>query len=396
MITIKSVEALSAGDTIWDERLKGFGCRRQTNAASYVLKYRVNGRQQFLTLGQHGPLTPDTARKKAKRILGQVANGQDPQAEKAEAKSNAANTLGALVEDYLAYAEKKQRPRYFKETKRHLTKRWKALHSVSVFHLTRRQVSTRLREIEAKHGKAATYQARVALSTLFKWAVGEGYELTNPVAGTNKPKTSKPRKRVLTDAELAEIWAACGDDDYGRIVRLLMLTAQRRDEVGGMLRQEINNDLWTIPGERTKNHREHILPLSKTAKAIISTALRSTNRDFAFGNGPRKKGGKDRGYSGWSKSKAALDLRILEARQKLLGDKAKPLPNWRLHDLRRTADTVMCDRLGVFPHIVEAVLNHVSGHKKGVAGVYNLAQYLDPMRSALDRWSDHIANITRS
>jgi integrase len=394
MITIRTVEALEPGEIVWDTRLKGFGCRRQLRGCSYVLKCRVHGRQQFLTLGQHGPLTPDTARKKAKQILGEVAAGKDPQAEKAEAKSNAAHILGKIVQDYLVYAEKKQRSRYFKETKRHLTKRWKPLHSVSIFHLTRRQVSARLREIEAEHGKAATYQTRVALSTLFKWANGEGYEVTNPVTGTNKPKTSKPRKRVLTDDELKEIWNACEDDDYGRIVRLLMLTAQRRDEVGGLLRHEINNDLWTIPGDRTKNHREHILPLPNAAKAIISTALRSTNRDFAFGNGPRKKGGKDRGYSGWSKSKAELDQRIFEARQKLLGNDAKPMPNWRLHDLRRTADTIMCDRLGVFPHIVEAVLNHVSGHKKGVAGVYNLAQYLEPMREALERWAAHVARIT--
>jgi integrase len=199
---------------------------------------------------------------------------------------------------------------------------------------------------------------------------------------------------VLADSELAEIWRACRDDGHGRIVRLLMLTAQRRDEVGGMRWSEVDEAkrLWTIPDARTKNHREHILPLTATALALLAAQGRS-GREHVFGDGPRCKGDNQRGFSGWSKAKAALDERILAARREA-DPKAKPMPDWRLHDLRRTADTVMNDRLDVLPHIVEAILNHISGHRAGVAGVYNRAKYLGPMRVALERWAAHVEGIT--
>jgi integrase len=218
---------------------------------------------------------------------------------------------------------------------------------------------------------------------------------SSPVLGTNRPAEPKSRERVLTDSELAEIWATFGDDDYGRIVKLLMLTAQRRDEVGGMRWTELDTDknVWTIPSTRTKNHREHTVPLTDAAIALIP--LRREGREHVFGDGPRRKGDSHRGFSGWSKSKAALDARILAARQKAAdaGVEAEPLPDWRLHDLRRTAATVMADRLGVLPHIVEAVLNHVSGHRAGVAGVYNLARYEAEMRAALRTWADYVHGI---
>jgi integrase len=228
---------------------------------------------------------------------------------------------------------------------------------------------------------------------VFNWAIGEGYDIpANPVTGTNKPLMAEPRNRVLSDAELRAIWHACKDDDYGQIVRLLMLTAQRRDEVGGMRWSEVAGNLWTLPSIRTKNHREHILPLAPSALALIEAQPHCNDRDFIFGDGPRRKGGEHRGFSGWSKAKAELDTRILAARRKDDSD-ASPLPHWTLHDLRRTAATVMADRLAVLPHIVEAILNHVSGHRAGVAGVYNRARYEAEMREALDRWACEVSRI---
>jgi integrase len=117
--------------------------------------------------------------------------------------------------------------------------------------------------------------------------------------------------------------------------------------------------------------------------ALALIPHRQTGRDFLFGDGPRRSADPHRGFAGWSKSKAALDARIAEA----LGE---PLPQWTVHDLRRSAATVMADRLGVLPHIVEAILNHVSGHRAGVAGVYNRARYATEMREALERWAEHV------
>jgi len=379
-ITVRAVQGLSAGETISDaghkQAVKGFGVRRQRDAAVYFIKYRIFGRQRFVTIGQHGsPWTPDGARREAKRLLGLVADGKDPQAQKIEAREKAADTLGRVAAEYLTQARKKQRPRSYDEIERHLLINWKPLHPVSVFHLRRRQVAARLAELETERGPVTAARARSALSAMFNWAIREGYDITaNPVAGTNRPAEPKSRERVLSDSELGAVWRACANDDYGRIVRLLMLTAQRRDEVGRMLWAEITGDTWTIPSTRTKNHREHSIPLTEPALAIIAASPRRSDRDCVFGNGRQ-------GFSDWSRAKAALDERIAAKFE------------WRLHDLRRTAATVMADRLGVLPHIVEAVLNHVGGHRAGVAGVYNRAKYQIEMRNALEAWAGHVTKL---
>jgi len=206
---------------------------------------------------------------------------------------------------------------------------------------------------------------------MFAWAIGEGLVEANPVIGTNKASESKSRERVLSDAELAAIWKAAPDNDYGRIVKLLMLTAQRREEIGGLAWSEIDRTgkLIALPSGRTKNNRPHDVPLSDPAMAVLESTPPREGRALVFGIG---KGG----YSGWSRSKEALD------------ESAKLAP-WTLHDLRRSAATRMAD-LGVGPHIVEAVLNHVSGHKSGVAGIYNRSTYAEEKRAALDLWASHL------
>ena len=282
--------------------------------ASYAIpstsSRRVFGRQRFVTIGRHQfALNPDKARREAKRLLGLVAEHKDPQQEKTEARTKAADTIGRVADDYLAHAKKRQKPRSYAETKRHLTANWKPLHSDSIFQLRRRQVAARLTELESQRGNVTAARARAALSAMFNWAIREGYEIAgNPVFGTNRPSEPKSRDRVLADSELAEIWGACGEDDYGRIIKLLMLTAQRRDEVGGMSWSEIDDrkKLWTIPGARTKNHREHVVPLSNSALAQIAASPRRLGRHHVFGNGPRRDGDKHRGFSGWSKAKPSL------------------------------------------------------------------------------------------
>jgi integrase len=213
---------------------------------------------------------------------------------------------------------------------------------------------------------------------MMNWAIRQGIDLPgNPVTGTNRPALPLSRDRVLTDAELGAILAACGQNAYGRIVRLLALTAQRRNEVGGMRWAEIDLDgaVWRLPKARTKNGREHTVPLSGAAVAILQEQHASLAADgFVFGVRP---------FTDWSKGKTALDGCL-------------DVQPWRLHDLRRTAATVMADRLGVLPHIVEAILNHVGEHRRGVAGIYNRARYEADMRAALDRWAAHLTALAGS
>jgi integrase len=380
-ITKSVVDRLAPGSLVWDTSVVGFGVRRQTRAAFYLLRYRIFGKQRFLTIGRHGsPWTVDTARNEAVRLLGVVAGGNDPAVAKARAKAEAkarwAETFEAEAQRYLERKRTVMKPRAFEEVSRHLLRHAMPLHGRPLAEIDRRTIAQRLGEIEQASGRVARNRVRSSLSAFFAWAITEGLLEINPVAGTAKLHEGGSRERVLADTELAKVWAALTDDQFGDIVRLLALTGQRREEIGGLRWSEVDLDksIITLPPERTKNRREHIVPISSAVRAILERQP-PRGRAHVFGRGRA-------GFSGWSDCKTALDQRA-------------PLPEWRLHDLRRTVATGMADRLGVLPHIVEAVLNHVSGHRAGVAGIYNRARYEADMRDALERWSEHVAALVR-
>lgn len=384
-ITKTAVEQLQPGEWLWDadhrEVVKGFGARRQTDGIFYYLRFRLAGRQHIKSIGRHGsPFTPDTARTKAKTKLGIAAAGADPFAE--ETKARVAETFGNEVKRYLERKKSVMKPRAYQEIERHLMNHAKPLHKARLGEIDRRTIAVRLAEIEQASGPVARNRVRSSLSAFFAWAITEGFIELNPVAGTAKAEESGTRERVLTEAELAEVWAALEEDRFGDIVRLLILTAQRREEIGSLRWSEVDLErgLIALAPARTKNKRSHELPLSPLARAILKQQPR--RRDMVFGRG---KGG----FSGWSDCKARLDERILTARKEA-DHKSKAMPDWHLHDLRRTAATVMADKLGVLPHIIEAILNHVSGHRAGVAGVYNRARYEGEMREALELWTSYV------
>jgi len=218
---------------------------------------------------------------------------------------------------------------------------------------------------------------RASLSAFFGWVIREGIRLPegNVASYTNK-REEKSRDRVLSDGEIKTIWKACHDDDYAAILRLLILTGQRASEIAELRWDEVHDEQIVLPAERTKNGRSHIIPLSEPAAAIIAKFPRGDRR-YVFGRD-------DTGFQGWAKAKARIDVLIA-------GDR-KPLAHWTPHDLRRTVATRMAE-LGVQPHIIEAVLNHVSGHKAGVAGIYNRASYDKEKRAALSLWAEHVLVI---
>jgi integrase len=381
----------------FDEDLSGFGVRlRAGGKHTWIVQYRFGAKQRRVTLGDVKKLDADKARTAARNRLAQVTLGGDPQADKATARAKAAVTLSAVVDTYLASKTATLRPKSFDEIERYLRKSWKPLHGLPIHKIERRDVAGRLVEIAAENGPIAATRARAALSAMFAWAMREGLADENPVIGTNRPAEPRSRDRVLSDTELAEIWNACRDDDYGRIIRLLALTGQRRNEVGAMAWSELDLDqgTWQIPGSRTKNGRTHTIALPHTACAIIKKVGHRTDNDRLFGTG-------DRGFGGWSKAKAALDRRALKARiaaahRAPKPDDVKPMALWTVHDIRRTTATRMAE-LGVMPHVIEAVLNHVSGHRAGVAGVYNRSNYERETRAALLLWADHVrATIEQS
>jgi len=205
----------------------------------------------------------------------------------------------------------------------------------------------------------------------------EGLIEANPTIGTNVNVEVK-RDRVLSDFELVEIWQVLRPDDYGDIVKLLILTACRRDEIADLAWSEVDFDqgLIVLPPERTKNRRRHVLPLPSVAIEVLKARPRSRDRAMVFGRGGR-------GYQNWSQRKDEADARIAEGRG------GEMLARWTLHDLRRTAASGMA-KLGTAPHVVECVLGHASGFRAGVAGTYNRYDYRAEMRQALALWAAHV------
>ncbi|MBD2746948.1 tyrosine-type recombinase/integrase [Microvirga sp. BT688] len=365
----------------FDDALPGFGLRiRAGGKRVWIAQYRVGKQQRRVTIGSVGTLSADKAREEARNILAKVHLGGDPQTEKVENRARASITLGTVAKRYLEeYAQPNLKTRSYEEVERHLTRHWSLLRDLPIHKIHRATVAGRLAEIARENGPFASNRARASLSALFSWAMGEGLADLNPVTGTNKATEEISRDHVISAPELAAIWNACRDDDYGRIVRLLILTGQRRDEVGSMDSAEIDLTAksWTIPKARTKNGLSHTVPLSDIALEILENASCRNGRSLIFGEG-------EGGFQGWSKAKAALDARIRNA-----GESVRP---WRLHDIRRTVATSMAG-LGVLPHVIEAVLNHISGHKSGVAGIYNRATYAREKREALEAWAAHIVRL---
>jgi integrase len=379
----KSIATLRLGDKsdliVFDDAMPGFGYRLRRSASgkvlrSWVVQYRRVGGSRRMLLGSADVLGVEQARAAAKKALGAVALGQDPQGDKVERRDKDKTSLRSIVDEYLA--AKQARPKTISEATRYLTGSYlKPLHGIPIDQVTRKDVAAQLVAIARKHGEATAGLIRATLSAFYVWAMHMGIVEANPVIGTARPAESKPRERVLNDLELVAIWNACADDDFGKIIRLLALTSQRRSEVGGMAFGEIDLDqgTWTIPATRSKNGRAHTLPLMPMARAIITSVPRRASREQLFGDRAAD------GFTAWSSFKDTLDA-------------TSGVTDWTIHDIRRTVATRMAD-IGVAPHFIEQILNHQSGHRAGVAGIYNRSSYAREVRAALALWEDHIRSL---
>jgi integrase len=367
----------------WDTDLPGFGIRLRGERKSWVAQYRIKtGLQRRESFGDIRKVTLDDARKIARNRFAEVELGRDPVAERVQAKTAAKAvrlTLGVVAERYLAAKTDVVRARTYGQAKLHLTgPHWKPLHDRPIEDITRADIAARLQEITKEHGRTAASRARGNLSAMFGWAMREGLCDANPTVSTNDPADGiKPRERVLSDVEVGTVWRACHDDDFGRIVRLLILTGCRRQEIGELRWDEINLDtgVLTIPGTRTKNHRTHSLTLPPLALDILRAVPRRSDRDYVFGRDGQ-------GFGGWSFATMVLATRIVAA-------EGKPLPHFVLHDCRRTMRTGL-GKLGVAPHIAELCINHA---QKSIQAVYDKHRYEREIKAALALWAQHVAAI---
>jgi integrase len=370
----------------WDNHLSGFGLRiTEKDARSWVAMYRVAGKPVMETLGPFGRIPKvDEARQLARKAMQRAASGEHPTEAKKrrqhEAEKAAASTFRAAAERYVErYAKKQTRESTWKEVERQLR--------VDVFpywadrpiaSITRQDVGRLLKGIEDRGSPVQANRQRARLHTLFRWAVKEELIAANPVTNVDKIVKETARDRVLKDKEIVAFWTGCDKLGwpFGSLYKLLLLTAQRRTEVAGMTWDELDLErrTWTIPRERAKNDRAHEVHLSDFAIEIIETLPRQDTPLVFSTTGSTH-------VSGYSRSKGALD-------------RAMGADDWILHDLRRTAATRMAE-LNIAPHVVDKILNHVSGTIRGVAAVYNRHSYLTERKAALEAWARKVESLVR-
>jgi integrase len=367
----------------WDDTLPGFGVRLRGSTKRWYCQYRTAAGQRRESLGDTRKIKLDAARKIARARFAAVELGGDPAADRNTARVAAAAvklTLGAVADRYLKAKQSTLRPNSYAAAVRYFGQHWAPLRPMPIGAITRAHVAAELQVMIADRGRIAAARARSNLSALYSWAIGEGLVEHNVVTGSNAPDADvKSRKRVLNDDELRAIWSACHDDDFGRIVQLLVLTGCRRTEVGDLKWSELDlaTGIMTIPGERTKNGITLVLTLPPVALDILrSVPRRSGQRDFVFG-----KRGVD-GFNAWSYASIALNSRVTTA----LG---RSLPPWSMHDLRRTTRSGL-SRIGVPPHIAERVINHAPPH---LEQIYDQYSYEGEIANALARWADHVLAV---
>jgi integrase len=368
---------------IWDRQVAGFGLKvTPTGKRTYLVQYRMGGRgspTRRYTIGAHGIFTVDQARDEARRLLTQVRQGIDPMEEKQAARAPKPKviTVAEAIERFRINHVSKQRTEaeVMRPLRKDVLPVWGERPIVGI---TKRDVIELLDGVEARGAKYVRNRLHAHLSKLFNWAIGKDMITISPLAGIGS-LPEKSRDRVLEEHEIRRIWLACDQvgEPYGSLVRMLMLTGQRRDEVCGMTQGEVNLDraLWTIPRERCKNDTTHDVLLSEAAITVLERVPQLGEFVFSItGTQP---------FKGFGRAKERLDA-------------LSEVTDWRLHDLRRTTATEMA-KMGVAQHVVEKILNHQSGVIRGVAAIYNRHSYLDERRQALEAWArrlDAIVNGT--
>jgi integrase len=345
---------------------------------SWAVRYRSGGKPRKLTLGTFPAISLAQARSQAAIALETVAKGADPAVEKRNtakiAGDRAADTFTALARQFTdLYIDRHLRASTAGQYVRLLQIADEAWAGRSVHDIRRRDVVALLDRIAVDRPVLANRMLGT-LSKFYRWLAARDVVENLPVLGVQRPTQEKSRDRVLSTDEIKRLWLAC--DQIGRIgdfTKLLLLTGQRRGEVGGMRWNEVNGDVWTIPRERVKNARVHTVPLPLQAVRLIE-------RQARIGEGV------------WSENREGRFGATLARDKHKLDELMKPDAAWVFHDLRRTCVTHLSE-MGFDRDLVELIVNHVSGSRGGVAGTYNRSERMADRRAALQRWADHIDQI---
>jgi integrase len=382
----------------WDDRLSGFGCKVTPKGVKvFIFQYRMGGRgspARRYTIGRHGQLTAEQARREAEVLALKVAQGSDPQRVKAETNRIAIDLA------FNAYVDR------FHEA--YLIKAWPSSHQDALSLLRRYAVpvlgNKALPDITRKDITAALAGARDKVATpsllfatlrrMMRWAVNQGDLDRSPIDGMDAPAKAPSRDRVLDDDEMSLVWKSTAKLGYpfGPLIRLLILTGARREEVAALDWSELDygSQIWMLPPSRSKNGVSARQPLSTLAVAELDILAKRHGTSAGWPkSGLVFSTTGNTSVSGYSRAKTRLDKAIAA-----LADKqgAQSPPPWRVHDLRRTLATGL-QRLGVRFEVTEAVLNHVSGSKSGVAGIYQRHDWAQEKAAALEAWAAHVSGL---
>jgi integrase len=344
---------------------------------SWFVQKRIGGRggKQIRTvIGHLRSMTIDEARRQATIDLGKIAQGEDVSLRKKARLEMQRKVIDAeTIEDVFTiyFEQRNDHTRYWKEVKRLYDKH--VLPTLGkktlLLNITKEDIRALQRNKEIKSQK----YIEVFLKAFFKWAIYEDYITQSPMEDLRPLPPSKEEDRTITEAEIKLVWDVAGKLPYpwGQFIKLLLLTAQRRDEVAGMRWTELSSSTWYIPKERTKTATAHIVHLSPLALQIISTIPKRSDCVFSTR--------KNVPIIGFGKTKRQIDSML-----------PQNMPHWTLHALRRTASTGMQD-LGIEPWVIEKILNHALPSR--VAKIYQRHEYLDERRDALNKWSAYIEGV---
>ena len=365
---------------VWDGKTPGFGVRvSKTGTKTFILLYRHRGRPRRLSLGRWPIVTLAKARQKARAALQTLDAGADP-AVGHRPDDNPSFRFDAVAGSFVErHCLQHNRPSTAKETQRLLSKHFvSAWGQRDIRDLRQADINAVLDRLVQEGTPSEANHALGVIKTLFAWCTDRDMLTVNPCAKVKKPARQGKRSRTLTEDELRKLWRALPAEGFpfGHLAQLLILTGQRRGEVTQLQWRQIDveNRVWTIPENIAKNGREHVLPLSDLALEVLQSIPR-LSETYVF----PARGNDEATVSGFSKSKLRLEAAV-------------GAEDWTLHDLRRTTATLLA-RLGTAPHVIERILNHVSGSFAGVAGVYNRHAYLNEMRMALQQWGEFVRKL---
>ena len=381
-LTAKTVEAIkpaTARREIPDALLPGlYFITQPSGQKSWAVRYRHGGRSRKHTIGPYPLFDLKAAREAGSKALRAAAEGRDPAGEK-QARPVQRDSVEDVVAQFIEkHVRRNYRPKPLAEAERllrvHVLAAWRGR---AIGDIARRDVRDMLDRIVEAGTPIAANRLHGITRKLFAWAVEHEVIPISPMAGLKAPAAEKSRDRILTDDELRRVWNAAGeinDSIYGAMVKVLILSGQRRGEVAGMERAELDLEgrLWSLPAARTKNARAHDVALSPQAIAIIGN-IPATSERFVFSyNGEAP-------INGFGRPKERLDA--------LCG-----FSDWTLHDIRRSVASGMA-KLGVSLPVIEKILNHVSGSFAGIVGIYQRHDFAGEKRAALDKWGKHVAAI---